>query len=87
MRTTIARAACAFALTVPLLVAIGSPAGAHDYPAENDCNGPYGAITQDPAPDRDCVGLNFRDRDFDHDHDHHHHGGGQWYGPGPQGGF
>lgn len=86
MRNTIARAAAAFALAVPMLVAIGSPAGAHDYPAENDCNGPYGAITDQPAPNRECVGMRFRDRDRHHG-GHHHHGagwgGGEWYGPGP----
>ena len=53
--------ACAAALLAPL--AFVSPASAWTGPAENDCNEPYGAITDDPSPNRDCVGLDLKDGD------------------------
>lgn len=53
--------ACAAAMLAPL--AFVSPASAWDAPAENDCSGPYGAITQEPSPNEDCVGLDLRDGD------------------------
>ena len=57
------KVAFAAALALPLVGVVGGAANAVDYPAENDCgNGkPYGAITQTPSPDKDCVGLNLQD--------------------------
>jgi hypothetical protein len=53
--------ASATALLIPL--GIAGPAHAAERPAENDCNRPYGAVTKQPAPNRDCVGLDLRDGD------------------------
>jgi len=58
MSASVRRAASVLALVVPLVLAVGqSPAGAHDYPAENDCSGSFGAVTSQPGPNYGCYGI------------------------------
>ncbi|MGQ0844036.1 MAG: hypothetical protein ACT4QF_07855 [Sporichthyaceae bacterium] len=97
MPVTLVRTACAVALVVPLVLALGqSPAGANHYPDENDCTGNFGAVTGQPGPDPDCYGIDQRrrggDRDRDWDRDGRFYGENGPYGhsapqyyPGPYG--
>lgn len=52
------KAAFAASLTLPLAgILAAAPASAFDYPAENDCTQPFGAITTQPGPVNGAYGI------------------------------
>lgn len=84
------KAAFAASLTLPLAgILAAAPASAFDYPAENDCTQPFGAITTQPGPVNGAYGIDNGPGDGDDEfHDDCTGGDGDFgkgrkRGPGP----